>query len=167
MQKSELPQDSPDFPLGALLYCTFSVITDECVVAPDVAVTVTLNEPAGVPVTVGGGFGLPPQETANASVKPRSIIPAQRKLRRRRDGTPKKTIPRKPKPVTAARVEPLKGCAEAVLRAVVAMESVVLTELPLGVKVAGLKLQLDWPGSPVQAKLIVPLKPPCGVMEMV
>lgn len=57
-------------------------------------------------------------------------------------------------------------CAEAVVRAVVAIVSVVLVALPLGVNVGGLKEQLEAAGSPEQAKLIVPLNPPCGVIEM-
>ncbi len=120
-----------------------------------------------MPVTVGGVVVWPPQEIRpNASVRPRSIMPAQRKLLRRRAGTPRKTIPRKPKPVIAARVAPLIGCAEAIDRAVVAMDRVVLVALPLGVKVVGLKVQVEAAGSPEQAKLMVPLNPPCGVMEM-
>ena len=103
---------------------------------------------------------------ANASVRPRNIIPAKRKLRRLRVGTPRKTIPRNPIPVRAAMVWTFTVRAEAVVCAVVAIVSVVLAALPLGVSVAGLKEQLDLAGSPEQAKLIVPLNPPCGVIEM-
>src|SRR6185437_9532018 len=108
-----------------------------------------------------------PQETiANASVRPRNIIPAKRKLRRLRVGTPRKTIPRNPIPVRAAMVWTFTVVAEAVVCAVVVIVSVVLVALPLGVNVAGLKEQLDLAGNPEQAKLIVPLNPPCGVIEM-
>jgi hypothetical protein len=135
------------------------------VVVPDVAVTVTLNVPGGVPDTVVVGWGLPPQEAIPITIpKAKSSMPAKRK--RLRVGTPRKTIPRNPIPVRAAMVWTFTVPAEAVVRAVVAMVSVVLVALPFGVNVAGLKEQLEADGNPEQAKLIVPLNPPCGVMEM-
>lgn len=63
-------------------------------------------------------------------------------------------------------VGPFTVRVEAVLGAVVAIVSEVLVALPLGVNVGGLKEQLETAGNPEQAKLIVPLNPPCGVIVM-
>ena len=139
-----------------------------CVVAPEVAVTVTLKVPAGVPVTGGGGGGPPPPQETIA--KATSIVPSSiRAIRKPRllCEVPSNTIPTSPKPSTAASVTPLNGRTAADERAVVLIVRVVLAGLPFGVTVAGLNPQLEAPGNPLQAKLTVPLKPPCGVMEIV
>ena len=143
-------------------------MTDVCVVAPEVALTVTLNVPAGVPVTGGGGGGVEPPHDAIAKTVAISIrsMQAVRTLRFLREALPRNTIPRKPMLAKAASVVPLSGRAEAVERAVVLTVSVVLAALPFGVNVGGLNPQLEAAGSPVQAKLMVPVKPPCGVTEM-
>ena len=143
-------------------------MTDVCVVAPEVALTVTVNVPAGVPVTGGGGGGEPPPQeaiakTATASSKSMQVI---RTLRFLRVALPRKTIPRKPNVARAASVVPFSGCTEAVERAVVLTVSVVLAALPFGVKAGGLNPQLEAPGNPLQAKLMVPVKPPCGATEI-
>jgi len=83
-----------------------------------------------------------------------------------RNAPPRKTIPTIPKPSTAASVTLPDGRAEATERAVVLMVSVELAALPLGVNVGGLKLQAEAAGNPEQEKLMVPLKPPWGVTEM-
>ena len=114
-------------------------------------------------------MGEPPPQEVTASIAP-SITGkthATRTNRRLRDGPPRKTIPRSPLPVKAASVIPLNGWADDTVRTVVLRVSVVLIALPLGVKVGGLKEQADAAGRPVQAKLTVPVKPPCGVMEIV
>jgi hypothetical protein len=46
------------------------------------------------------------------------------------------------------------------------MVNVVFAALPFGVTVAGLNEQFDAAGNPEHAKLTVPVKPPCGVTEM-
>src|SRR5581483_3672661 len=103
-----------------------------------------LDVPGGVPNATVGEWGLPPHEAIPITIpKPSNIIPAKRKLRRLRVGTPRKTIPKNPIPVRAAMVVAFTVRAEAVVRAVVAIVSVVLAALPLGVSVGGLKEQLD------------------------
>src|SRR6478672_6724527 len=108
-----------------------------CVVAPEVAVTVTLNVPAGVPVTGGGGGGPPPPQETIA--KATSIVPSSiRAIRNPRllcEVPPSNTIPTSPKPSTAASVTPLNGRTAADERAVVLIVRVVLAALPFGVTV--------------------------------
>lgn len=144
------------------------MITEVCVVAPEVALTVTLNVPTGVPLMIWTGCEPPPPQEAmpNTSAIPNSSIPVPRKLRRLRDGTPKRTSPRNPKPVIAANVVVLTGHDEATVRAVVEIVKVVVAALPFGVTVGGLKVQLVAVGNPEQAKLTALAKPPCGVTEM-
>lgn len=143
-------------------------MTEECVVAPDVALTVTLNVPGGVPVVVCGGLEPPPQETMKRSAsKPTAEAITRVTGFLRRAEPPSRIIPTNPKLLIAARVAPPSGCEEATERAVVEIVSVVLVALPLGVSVGGLKVQLEAAGNPAQAKLTVPVKPPWGVMEMV
>lgn len=136
--------------------------------APEVALTVTLNVPAGVPVTGGGGGGEPPPQDAIAKTVATNIrsVQAARTLRFLREAPPRNTIPRNPKLSRAAIAVPFSGRTEATERAVVLMVSVVLAALPFGVSVAGLNTQLEAAGRLEQAKLMVPAKPPCGVTEM-
>src|ERR1051326_6889406 len=142
-------------------------MTDEWVVVPEVALTVTLNVPGGVPVNVCG-LEPPPHEIANVSASTASTPEIARTVPfLRRTEPPIKISPTKPKPDIAARVAPPFGCVEATVLAVVEMVSVVLVVEPLAVSVGGLNPQLAATGSPEQAKLTVPAKPPCGVMLMV
>src|SRR5579859_621058 len=141
-------------------------MTEEWVVAPEVALTVTLYVPAGVPVNVCG-FDPPPQEIANVSASAAIVPQTTRTIRFRRRPEPNNTIPTNPKLAMAASVAPPNGWAKATVRAVVESVNVVLVAPPFGVSAGGLKAQLEAAGSPEQPKLTVPLKPPCGVIEIV
>ena len=127
-------------------------------------VTVTFVVPAGVPVA-----GVLPQPTMVATSP--SIMSSIKEYRRRRFlhvAPPTITMPRKPKPVSAAKTEPAPADGTDSIaafkgRAVVVIVSVEVTAFPLGVTVGGTKLQLECNGKPLHAKPTGLANPPCGV----
>jgi hypothetical protein len=106
---------------------------------------------------------LPPQPTT-----PAVMMNSNARLRytlRRRKNDPKQSSPppRKARVIVPCECHPNrnKDCC-----GLVWMVNVVCDALPLGVTVAGLKLQLAPAGSPEQVKLTCWLKPPAGVTLM-
>jgi hypothetical protein len=136
---------------------------------PEVAVTVTLEKPGGVPV-LGFGCGLPPPQLATS--KASAMIPktAEKCLA----FLPRLFIPTTKNPntipsdheVNVQRWRAANGTAAA-LGAVVLRVRVVETGDPLGVTLAGEKAQLEAAGRPLQAKVTGEFMPLTGLMVMV
>jgi len=140
----------------------------------EVAATVMLKVPGGVPI-FGGGVLLPPPQltrerpsvtTPNAKdhlliFLPRLPIPET--------NTPNAMATNHAAKVQGAKVQ---GCGTpvgtaAALCAVVVMVSVVDTGLPPGVRLAGEKLQLEAAGNPLQENVMAELRPLTGLTVMV
>jgi len=136
---------------------------------PEVAVTVTLEKPGGVPV-LGFVCGLPPPQLATRRARvmipktaekclaflPRLFLPSTKNPN---------TIPSGHK-VNVQRWRAADGTAAA-LGAVVLRVRVVETGEPFGVTLAGEKVQLDAAGNPLQAKVTGEFMPLTGLMVMV
>lgn len=159
-------------------YCTVTCSVAVGVIDPEVAVTVTVLVPAGVP-----GFGvvpppppspppplppLPPPHPTSApprmKAKSSKNQPLQPATRLAPGITKRSKQPSAKSPVIPARRMPprTEDCA-----AIVEIVRVVVTALPLGVTVAGAKVQVASDGRPLQAKVTGCAKPPAGVTEIV
>lgn len=136
---------------------------------PDVAVTVTVLAPAGVPGFVTGGGVLLP-----LLPPPHAIIPIVGRVQSKTSISPRRRFlyrngnKRNP----AANVPPAQpdilsdACLLCALGAVAVIVNVVLTAaVPFGVTVAGEKLQVASLGRPEQAKLTAALNPLIGVTD--
>ena len=137
---------------------------------PEVAVTVTVLVPAGVPVA-GGGATVPPlspppqpagkpASSTKASTHNPVDSPARPPRRRRRTNTGSTGS-------AAANANANGGEYIETAPPSVPILSVVVTALPAGVTLAGVKVQLAFLGNPVQAKLTAALNPPEGVIVSV
>ena len=134
---------------------------------PDVAVTVMVLVPGGVPMT-GFFTGAPPPPQLAMNSKSGSPASTNRRLfvlfRRLPASSSPKTIP--------ADQAKAPGCRRATgttvdWGAVVLMVRVVETGPPLGVTLAGEKVQLEAAGKPAQPKLTAEDSPFIGVIEIV
>jgi hypothetical protein len=141
---------------------------------PEVALTVTVLVPAGVPGVVVWPlpplpppplllFDPPPQAVRKPPSARTSTSPSQRVCRTRVAGSRNNSRVAIP----AARVKPVRAGTVLVVAAVVERVRVVVTALAPGVMVLGEKLQAAFAGSPLQAKLTCWEKPPAGVMVRV
>ena len=141
---------------------------------PEVAVTVMLEVPGGVPFDGGGALLPPPQLTRQ---KPSVSAPNAKDhllIFLPRLPIPKTNTPNAIATNHAAKVQGAKvqgfgtpvGTAAA-LCAVVVMVSVVDTGLPPGVWPAGEKLQLEAAGNPLQANVMEEFRPLTGLTVMV
>lgn len=160
-------------------YCTVRVKEEVCDRLPEVAVMVTVDDPAGVEVLGGVMDLLPPPHPENACMAPNvnRIMPNERshaalRFRLIKLGQ-KSSASRAPEPARPIFVI-LPECINprsAALRlsdateeaTPVAMVRVVVTAFPLGVILAGLKLQVEFAGNPEQVKVVAALKPLSGV----
>jgi len=136
---------------------------------PEVAVTVMLEVPGGVPV-LGFGCGLPPPQLTTSRASAMRPKTAEHRL---------SFLPREPTPITKnpntipsdhdvklqGRRPAIGTTAEAA--AVVLRVRVVDTGDPLGVTLAGEKVQLDAAGRPLQANVTGEFIPLTGLMVMV
>jgi len=147
---------------------TVTVSAAEWLVA-EVAVTVMLEVPGGVPI-FGGGVLLPPPQltrerpsvtTPNAKDHRRAFLFTLPMLTR---NSPNTTATGNAGKVRGFR--PASGTA-APPGAEVVMVSVVDTGLPPGVMLAGEKLQLEAAGNPLQENVIAELRPLTGLTVMV
>jgi hypothetical protein len=134
----------------------------------EVAVTVTLEVPGGVPI-FGGGVLLPPPQLTRQ--KASAVAPNARDQRQ----TFLLRLPilttNSPNTIATGHAAKVQGFrpaigTEAALGAVVVMVSVVDTGLPPGVRLAGEKLQLEAAGNPLQANVIEEFKPLTGLTVM-
>ena len=128
---------------------------------PDVAVTVTVLVPAGVPRLLGGLEALPPPH-------PIAIPPMPSNSVRHRSAGNRFFLRKKSRPSARTVPPPANGhvIRFSLVAAVVAMVIVVVTAVvPLGVTVAGEKLQVASAGRPEQAKVTAALKPLTGVTD--
>jgi hypothetical protein len=164
------PKDLRPVPSPAWPYCTVICRLAVWLVDPEVAVTVTVDVPEGVP-----GFEVPPPPPPPLPPQPRKAPPRTRaqtstnqRFQRATRLTPgisnSNKLPSAKSPVMPARWIPLctDDCA-----AVVVMVKVVVTALAPGVTVAGAKVQVASEGRPLQAKVTGCAKPPAGVTETV
>jgi hypothetical protein len=155
-------------------YCTVNVTVVVCTSEPDVAVTVIVDVPAGVPVG-GGGVELLPHPAMVIASSAATVMNVAGAKRRCRLFLPKKINPNKI--VANARVQSancgvIRGARLAeggkAPRAVVAMERVVVAAVAPGVTLVGLNVALDADGNPEAEKEIAFGKPPvAGVAEIV
>jgi hypothetical protein len=150
-------------------YCVTVITSAAEWLLPEVAVTVILEVPGGVPV-FGFGCGLPPlQPTINRAnamtlktaeqrlaLLPRAPVPTIKNPNTRPSDHEVKVQGRRPASGTAAE-----------FAAVVLMVRVVDSGDPLGVRLAGEKVQLDAPGRPLQANDTGELMPFTGLIVMV
>ena len=127
------------------------MVSDNAVVPdPAVAVIVTVPLPAGVPGFEGGGAELPsPPQLVIPHVTIRSAINTPQYNRRRIDFFFRKSAHNANEDPPPINGQGLLLCAE--VGAVVVIESVVVTLLPLGVRLEGEKVQADSLGNPEQA----------------
>jgi hypothetical protein len=136
---------------------------------PEVAVTVMLEVPGGVPM-FGGGVLLPPPQLT--SERPSMSAPnARDHLLIFLPRLPILTA-NSPNSIAAGHAAKVQGFRRAIgaaaeLGAVVVMVSVVDTGLPPGVRLAGEKLQLEAAGNPLQANVMEEFKPLTGLTVMV
>jgi hypothetical protein len=135
----------------------------------EVAVTVTLEVPGGVPI-FGGGVLLPPPQLTRQ--KASAVAPNVRDQRQ----TFLLRLPilttNSPNTIATGHAAKVQGFRPAIgtaaeLGAVVVMVSVVDTGLPPGVRLAGEKLQLEAAGNPLQANMMEEFKPLTGLTVMV
>jgi hypothetical protein len=134
----------------------------------EVAVTVTLEVPGGVPI-FGGGVLLPPPQLTRQ--KASAVAPNARDQRQ----TLLLRLPilttNSPNTIATGHAAKVQGFrpaigTEAAPGAVVVMVSVVETGLPPGVRLAGEKLQLEAAGNPLQANVMEEFKPLTGLTVM-
>jgi hypothetical protein len=133
----------------------------------EVAVTVTLEVPGGVPI-FGGGVLLPPPQLT----RQKASAVALNARDQRQTFLLRLPILTTNSPNTIATGHAAKGFRPAIgtaaaLGAVVVMVSVVDTGLPPGVRLAGEKLQLEAAGNPLQANMMEEFKPLTGLTVMV
>jgi hypothetical protein len=136
----------------------------------EVAVTVMLEVPEGVPGLFGGGVLLPPPQLTRQ--KASAVAPNARDQRQ----TFLLRLPiltrNSPNTIATGHAAKVQGFRPAIgtaaeLGAVVVMVSVVDTGLPPGVRLAGEKLQLEAAGNPLQANVIEEFRPLTGLTVMV
>ena len=154
-----------------IFYCVTAIFRAAEWLVAELAVTVMLKVPGGVPVVVVVcvPFPPPPQLTTSraSAITPKMAEPRLVIL-------PRLFIPTTKNPNTIPNDQEVKiqgrrlaiGVARE-LAAVVLTVRVVETGAPLGVRLAGEKVQLDAAGNPLQAKVTGELMPLTGLMVMV
>jgi hypothetical protein len=128
-----------------------------------------LELPGGVPVLEFGGAPFPPQLTTR-----KASTTTPKNAEQRLAFLPPAPVPTKKTPnmIPSDHEVKVQRCRPAIekpreLAAVVLRVRVVETGAPLGVTVAGEKVQLDAAGNPLQAKLTGEFMPLIGLMVMV
>ena len=148
---------------------TVTLSVAACVV-PEVAVTVILEVPGGVPIFFGGAlFPLPQLTRQRASAVPPHANDHFRAFWPRLPLFAKNNANMVPTD-HAVKIQggrPANGTAAAELGAVVVMVSVVETGPAPGVRLAGEKVQVDAAGKPLQANATEEFKPLTGLTVMV
>jgi hypothetical protein len=141
--------------------------------APEVAVTVMLEVPGGVPIF--GGVLLPPPQLTRQKPSMRAPNAMDHRgtflLRLSLLRAPIHTT-NSPNTIATGHAAKVQGCipangTAAEAGAVVVMVSVVDTGPPLSIRLAGEKLQLEAAGNPLQANVTEELKPLTGLPVMV
>ena len=149
-------------------HLTVNVRVDWCVTDPDIAFTVTVYVPAGVPEDGGGGVVPPPHPSPARTVASTSIRHAGAILFLRDPPSTRPAVSKKALRRARLNRPPLEcGICAAKVRPVVVIVRVLFAADPFGVTEAGLKVQPAPAGSPEQLRVTAALKPCWGLIARV